>query len=62
MSVSCPAREKEVRGKETVWDHVQVNSQSKSRIALLLVKTHQSYARIVTANKKSESSKSIETF
>ena len=33
MSVSCPAREKEeVRGEQTVWDHVQVSSQSEASI------------------------------
>ena len=29
MSVSCPAREQEARGEQTVWDHVQVSSQSE---------------------------------
>ena len=43
MSVSCPAREKEDRGEETVWDHVQVSSDS--RVRMLLVTTDKSDAR-----------------
>ena len=41
MSVSCPAREKEDRGEETVWDHVQVNSDSGVKQCYLLQLTSQ---------------------